>query len=269
MFEHIHMWLRQEIWGTEHLQKSRRMGLPPTFTEGFHTKESIEGITYRQLGQTDLKVVGKRFWSIFNLWKPFTERCPALALVPPLWEECSRPPMILNLQPWSKEWCSRGSTTLTRPHGQIIDTSIYCFWSTFCISIIYPLTQVWTGPIGTSVRDGIEGYSTQSILSRNQGGTQAHLGPKNSFKLSVFKDALKLKEEKEGFVRVIKSGAFEQFSGWEEFDLFFFRWGGMSLTRQKCSTSLVKECFGEKTKPTYWKHGQHATTVGCAYGRIP
>ena len=188
------MWLRQEIWGTEHLQKSRRMGLPPTFTEGFHTKESIEGITYRQLGQTDLKVVGKRFWSIFNLWKPFTERCPALALVPPLWEECSRPPMILNLPPWSKEWCSRGSTTLTRPHGQIIDTSIYCFWSTFCISIIYPLTQVWTGPIGTSVRDGIEGYSTQSILSRNQGGTQAHLGPKNSFKLSVFKDALKLKE---------------------------------------------------------------------------
>ena len=129
--------------------------------------------------------------------------------------------MILNLRPWSKEWCSRGSTTLTRPHGQIIDTSIYCFRSTFCISIIYPLTQVWTGPIGTSVRDGIEGYSTQSILSRNQGGTQAHLGPKNSFKLSVFKDELKLKEEKEGFVRVIKSGAFEQFSGWEEFDLFF------------------------------------------------
>merc|ERR1712083_1115429 len=45
----------------EHLQKSRRMGLPPTFTEGFHTKESIQGITYRQLGQTDLKVSSLSF----------------------------------------------------------------------------------------------------------------------------------------------------------------------------------------------------------------
>ena len=34
----------------------RNMGLPPTYTEGFHTKESIQGITYRQLGKTDLMV---------------------------------------------------------------------------------------------------------------------------------------------------------------------------------------------------------------------
>ena len=33
-----------------------KMGLPQTYTEGFHTEESIQGITYRQLGKTDLMV---------------------------------------------------------------------------------------------------------------------------------------------------------------------------------------------------------------------
>ena len=33
-----------------------KMGLPPTYTEGFHTKKSVQGITYRQLGKTDLMV---------------------------------------------------------------------------------------------------------------------------------------------------------------------------------------------------------------------
>jgi len=37
------------------------MGLPPTYTEGFHTKESIQGITYRQLGKTDLMVSSLSF----------------------------------------------------------------------------------------------------------------------------------------------------------------------------------------------------------------
>ena len=45
------------------------MGLPPTYTEGFHTKESIQGITYRQLGQTDLMVTSKRVFKSFNLQK--------------------------------------------------------------------------------------------------------------------------------------------------------------------------------------------------------
>ena len=47
-----------------------KMALPPTYTEGFHTKESIQGINYRQLGKTDLMVTWENsFGSNFNLWK--------------------------------------------------------------------------------------------------------------------------------------------------------------------------------------------------------
>ena len=57
---------------------------------------------------------------IMFLYLSICERYPASVLVPPPWEECSRQRMTPNLRAWSNGCYSRGSTTLTRPHGEII-----------------------------------------------------------------------------------------------------------------------------------------------------
>ena len=101
-----------------------KMGLPPTYTEGFHTKESIQGITYRQLGKTDLMVTWKK--SFGSKKTSICERCQASVLVPPPWEGSSRQPMTMNRPAWSSGCCNRGSTTLTPLPGEIVETNLIC-----------------------------------------------------------------------------------------------------------------------------------------------
>ena len=81
------------------------------------------------------------------------ERCRASVLVPPPWEGCSRQQMTLNQPAWSSGCCNRGSTTLTRRLGEIIETymnpvtgSVYFnLWFEsigFCVFTSY-LAGVW------------------------------------------------------------------------------------------------------------------------------
>ena len=96
------------------------------------------------------------WWLEKEFWVQKTsicERCRASVLVPPPWEGCSRQQMTLNQPAWSSGCCNRGSTTLTRRLGEIIETymnpvtgSVYFnLWFEsigFCVFTSY-LAGVW------------------------------------------------------------------------------------------------------------------------------